>query len=85
MCDDELDMSREIVSAAETERLRRLMGRKVTIGMAHSHLDYFKKIGDEYGMSAEHVMEIYLRHIVYTGYKVNIDLPKPAETLGDSL
>ena len=85
MCDEELDMSRYVFSASETERLRHLMGRQVTIGMAHSHIDHFKKLGEEYGLSAEHMMEIYLRHIVYTGYKVNIDMPKVAETVGDSL
>ena len=65
--------------------LAKIMCRQVTIGMAHSHIDYFKKIGNEYGLSAEHVMEIYLRHMVYSGYKVNIDLPKVAEPVGDSL
>jgi len=61
------------------------LGRRVSIGLAYEHIDYFKKIGEEYGLSAERVMAMYLRHIVYTGYKVNIDMPKVAETVGDSL
>jgi len=65
--------------------LMKIWARKLTIGLVHSDIDYFKRIGDQYGLSPEHVMEIYLRHIVYTGYKVNIDMPKAAETVGDSL
>jgi hypothetical protein len=85
MCDEELDMSRYEYSEAETQRLRAMMGREVTIGMAHSHIEYFGKIGAEYGLSAERVMAIYLRHMAYSAYKVNIDLPKVAESVGDSL
>jgi hypothetical protein len=59
--------------------------RDVTIGLAHEDIDYFAKMGEQYGISAERVMTMYLRHIVYTGYKVNIDMPKVAETVGDSL
>ena len=65
--------------------LAKIFCRDVTIGLAHEDIDYFKRIGDEYGISAERVITMYLRHIVYTGYKVNIDMPKVAETLGDSL
>ena len=82
MCEDALNVA-EVV--ARPDPVGRSRGREVTVGVAYAVIDYFQKAGDEYGLSAEHMMSLYLRHIANTGYKVNFDMPKVAETLGDSL
>ncbi|MYN19750.1 hypothetical protein GTP81_23680 [Rugamonas sp. FT107W] len=87
MCDQELDVSKY---ESVPHPIAKLLGRTVTIGLAHSDIDYFKAIGDEIGLSLEQVMQIYLRNIVYTGYKVEIDMPNeqqemPRAAVGESL
>ena len=73
MCDEELDLSQCVFLPFPH---REKIGRKLTLGLSHGAIAYFKEIGDELGLSAERIMEIYLRHAAYTGYKVDIDLPK---------
>ncbi|MBV6321082.1 hypothetical protein [Duganella violaceipulchra] len=87
MCDEELDVSKYV---SVPHPIAKLMGRTLTIGLAHTDIDYFKVIGDEIGLSPEQVIQIYLRNIVYTGYKVEIDLPplqreKAQAVVGESL
>jgi small-conductance mechanosensitive channel len=72
MCDEDFDPSR-CVSVPNPFGNR--VGRRVTIGLAYSDIDFFKRIGDEIGLPAEHIMEIYLRNIVHTDYKIHIDIP----------
>ena len=73
MCDEDFDIKRCIaVPNPFADRL----GKQVTLGLAYSDIEYFKRIGDKLGLCAEHVMEIYLRSIVHTGYEINIDIPR---------
>ena len=87
MCDDDFDINR-CVSAPNPFAQR--IGRKVTIGLAYSDIEYFECIGAEIGLSAEHIIEIYLRNIVHTGHKIHIDIPPlpvemAAAAVGDTL
>lgn len=87
MCDEKFDVSKYV---SVPHPIAKLMGRTLTIGLAYTDIDYFKAIGDEIGLSPEQVIQIYLRNIVYTGYKAEIDLPplqcEPAQAVvGESL
>jgi hypothetical protein len=73
MCDEELDVARCV---AIPHPAAQIMGKEVKVGLAHTVIAYFQEIGDEIGLSAEHVMAIYLRHVADSGYKVAIDLPR---------
>lgn len=72
MC-DEFDVSQMLaVPNFYAEQLT----RDLTVGLDHDTIAYFQAIGDEFGLSAERIMAIYLRHIAYTGHRIEIDLPK---------
>ena len=72
MCENELD----VLPAPPIENpYFKLLGRQVTIGLSHSAIAYVQKMGDQYGFSAEHMMEIYLRQRAATGPEIKLDLP----------
>lgn len=72
MCDLDMDLSHCVtVPFPHPEKI----GRKLTLGLSHGAIAYFKEIGDELGLPAERIMEIYLRNAAYTGYKIDIDIP----------
>lgn len=72
MCDEELDLSQCVfLPFPHPEKI----GRKLTLGLSHGAIAYFKEIGDDLGLPAERIMEIYLRHAADTGYKIDIDIP----------
>ena len=73
MCEQEFEVADTVTTP---NPYAQLIGRELNIGLAHGVIDYFQRIGDEFGLPAEHVMEIYLRHMAYTNYKVAIDLPR---------
>jgi len=76
MCDLDKDLSHWVtVPFPHREKI----GRKLTLGLSHGAIAYFKEIGDDLGLSAERIMEIYLRHAAYTGYKIDIDMPSLSE------
>ncbi|MGV7209223.1 hypothetical protein ACLB1G_15355 [Oxalobacteraceae bacterium A2-2] len=71
MNEEDLDLS---TCAAVPHPVAKIMGRPVHIGLANSVIDYFDRIGAEVGLPAERVMELYLRHMAYTGYRLSIDM-----------
>jgi hypothetical protein len=38
-------------------------------------IEYFRKLGEPYGLSAEEMIHMYLRHMADSGYKVDLGIP----------
>lgn len=47
----------------------------VSLNLPKSVVAYFAEIGQQTGWPAERIIEIYLRNIEFTGYKIPLDLP----------
>ncbi|MBJ7310002.1 hypothetical protein ACFOLJ_17425 [Rugamonas sp. CCM 8940] len=81
MCDeiDELDE----IDLSDSSRWKQIpnpfadrLFKDISFPLDHNTIAYFQAIGDEFGLSAERIMTIYLRNIAYTGHKIDIELPK---------
>lgn len=87
MCEDEIDISRCV---PVPNPFVELLTRELPLRLPNDTINYFQKIGDECGWPAHRIMELYLRNIAFTGYRIPLDLPvlhsEPAtESVGDSL
>ncbi|PHV08549.1 hypothetical protein CSQ96_03095 [Janthinobacterium sp. BJB412] len=78
MCDeiDEVDLSDRSRWKEIPNPFFERLTREIAFRLDHDTIAYFQAIGDEFGLSAERIMAIYLRHIAYTGHRIEIDLPK---------
>ena len=87
MCDEDFDMKNSIAVDAPWVNA---IGRDVHLKLSHRVIEHFARIGHGLDLPAERVMEIYLRHIADTGFRIPIhmptddDEPEPA-AVGDSL
>lgn len=65
------------------------IGREVQLKLSHRVIAYFAGIGQGLDLPPERVMEIYLRHIADTGFKISIETPVDEEiapaAVGNSL
>ena len=50
--------------------------KEITFRLDHHSIAYFQAIGDEIGLPAERVMNLFLRNIAYTRYSIPIEGPK---------
>ncbi len=87
MCDEEIDISKCV---PVPNPFVELLTREMTLRLPHETIDYFQKIGDDFGWPAERIITLYLRNIAYTGYKIPLDLPvlhaeQSTVAVGDSL
>ncbi|MYM66158.1 hypothetical protein GTP45_04815 [Pseudoduganella sp. FT55W] len=64
----------------------------ITFRLDFDSISYFEQLGQQYGLSAEEMMYMYLRHIAGSGYKANLgiltlkereELKKSLEAEGD--
>lgn len=72
MCEQEFDINNCVVLA---HPLARPVGADIELKLSHTVIRYFKEIGVEHGLSPERTMELYLRFIADTGFKIKIDEP----------
>ena len=72
MCDEKFDMKNcVVVDAPWTKEI----GREVLLKLSHRVIEYFGEIGGGLSLPPERIMEIYLRHIADTGFKIPIHMP----------
>ena len=87
MCDEEFDVKNCVAVDAPWVKG---IGRDVQLKLSHRVIEYFGGIGGRRDLPPEHIMEIYLRHIADTGFRIPIHIPtddgKPEPAaVGDSL
>ena len=87
MCEDEIDVAKCVTVP---NPFIELLTRELPLRLPNDTINYFQKIGDEFGWPAHRIIELYLRNVAYTGYKIPLDLPvlnaeQAKEPVGDSL
>ena len=87
MCDEEFDVKNCVAVDAPWVNA---IGRDVQLKLSHGVIEHFARIGYGLDLPAERIMEIYLRHIADTDFRIPIHMPadddetEPA-AVGDSL
>jgi len=51
------------------------LSRDVTFRLDFDSIEYYRKLGEPYGLSAEDIMYRYLRYIAGSGYEIDINEP----------
>ena len=51
------------------------LSKEITFRLDFDSIDYFKKLGEPYGLPPEDMIRMYMQRIAATGYKVNFDIP----------
>lgn len=61
--------------------------KEVSFRLDFDSIKYFEQLGQSYGLPAEEMMYMYLRHMAGSGYKANLGIHtlKEREDLGESL
>ena len=72
MCEQEFDINNCFVLP---HPLAMPVGADIELKLSHTVIRYFKEIGVEHGFSPERPMELYLRYIADTGFKIKIEGP----------
>ena len=50
------------------------LSKEITFRLDFRSLEYFEKLGEPYGLSAEKMIVRYLRHMAGSGYKANLGI-----------
>lgn len=48
--------------------------KAISFRLDFDSINYFEQLGQQYGLPAEEMMYMYLRHIAGSGYKVNLGI-----------
>ncbi|OFA01893.1 hypothetical protein [Duganella phyllosphaerae] len=50
------------------------LSREITVRLDFRSIEYFQKLGEPYGLSAEEMMYRYLRHLAGSGYSADLGI-----------
>ncbi|NVD72850.1 antitoxin [Duganella sp. BJB1802] len=50
------------------------LSREINFRLDFDSIRYFEKLGEPYGLPAEEMIHMYLRHIAGSGYKANLGI-----------